>query len=218
MTVALLAGGPSLTMEQFDLVGAARAADRLRVIAINDSYLLAPWADVHYAADAKWHRWHTEGVDKPLLRLSAAEVRGRWLSFPGQKCTTHTAASAVPEAVHVMPCRDFSPQSSTVSLDPAVLMSGRHGGFQALNMAILAGASTILLLGYDACDGAAGERHFHGRHPVETDSPARRYATFRESFRLAQDDIRAAGVRVVNCSLVSSIDTFEKRPFEEMLA
>jgi hypothetical protein len=63
-TVVCIAGGPSLTKEQLELVRAARERDAVRVIVINDAYLIAPWADVLYFADARWAKWHVQGVDK----------------------------------------------------------------------------------------------------------------------------------------------------------
>lgn len=210
MTVAALAGGPSLTPQAFEMVRAAREADRLRVIAINDSYLLAPWADVHYAADAKWHRWHTDGIAKPALGLRPEDVRARWAAFMGQKCTIQPSEKYVPDSVHVMRNRDHPYYGKGLSLDPDYLVTGKHGGFQVLNLAILAGATRILLLGYDASNSQAGARHWHGSHPIETDSPEQRYQTFRQSFIDSQHEIAATGVAVLNCSPTSRIDTFPK--------
>lgn len=217
----LLAGGPSLTEEQFEAVRVARETDGVRAIAINDSYLRAPWADVHYAADAKWHRWHTEGIEKPLIGLTAADVRERWAAFAGQKCTAQSSAAAVPDAVHVMRCREFSAQTipllePAISNDPTVLMSGRHSGFQALNLAILAGATTIILLGYDAKRGADGRPHWHGDHPTPSPADAT-YPEFRRAFSAAENDIVAAGVRVINCSPGSAIESFPKMALEDAL-
>lgn len=219
LTVALLGGGPSLTLEQFELAGEARHADRIRAIAVNDAYLLAPWADVHYAADAKWHRWHAEGIAKPLLHLSAAEVYGRWKAFPGQKCTIENAGGhVVGEDVHVLRNRDIETgPHAGLSSDRGALATGRHGGFQALNLAILAGASKILLLGYDAKRGPDGATHFHGSHPITAPAEAA-FAEFRRSFSAAQRDIEAAGVQVLNCSPNSSIETFPKMELQEALA
>jgi len=218
-TVALLGGGPSLTIEQFEMVGEARKADRLRVIAVNDSYLLAPWADLHYAADAKWHRWHNEGIAKPQLHLSAAEVSGRWAAFPGQKCTIENCGGhVVDESVHIMRNHDLAAgPHAGLSKDPGALATGRHSGFQALNLAILAGASKVLLLGYDARRGADGSTHFHGDHPVTAPAEAA-FAEFRRSFSAAQADIEAAGVKVLNCSPGSAIDAFPKVSLQEALA
>lgn len=219
LTVVLLGGGPSLTLEQFEQAGEARHADRVRAIAINDSYLLAPWSDLHYAADAKWHGWHNEGIAKPLLHLSAAEVRGRWLAFPGQKCTIQNAGGhVVDETVHVLRNRDLKTgPHAGLSDDPGALATGRHGGFQALNLAILAGASKILLLGYDAKRGADGATHWHGEHIVTSPAEAA-YAEFKRSFSSAQAAIEAAGVLVLNCSPNSAIDTFPKMDLQEALS
>lgn len=211
----LLAGGSSLNAEQFELVRGAREADRVRVIAINDSYLLAPWADVHYAADAKWHRWHTAGIEKPALGLTAAEVRERWARFGGQKCTIQTTERAVPDAVHVLRNQTYPRLDYGLSLNPRELATGKHGGFQALNLAILARPSLILLLGYDYRTGPKGEVHWHGDHP--TPSATSSYPEFRRAFTLAEREIEAAGVKVINCSPGSWLDSFEKMPLRHAL-
>ena len=52
-TVVVIATGPSLTAEDVDY-----CRGKARVIAINDAYTLAPWADALYATDAKWWHWH----------------------------------------------------------------------------------------------------------------------------------------------------------------
>lgn len=219
LTVAILAGGPSLNRGQFDLVREAREADRVRVIAINDSYLLAPWADVHYAADVKWHRWHTEGIDKPELGLKAADVRARWAAYIGQKCSIQPSADHVPAAVHIIRNRDHPDNTNGLSLDPNFIVTGRHGGFQALNIAILAGAAKVLLLGYDARLGTAGETHWHGDHPTAGRQPSQSsYDTFRRAFTEAENAIAATGVKVLNCSPISAIETFPRVPLEEALA
>lgn len=219
MTVAILAGGPSLTREQFAMVRSGREADRLRVIAINDAYLLAPWADVHYAADAKWHKWHTDGIAKPLLGLRAEDVRVRWASFGGQRCTIQPTEPHVPKSVHVLRNRDHPNLGVGLSLDPKFLVTGSHGGFQCLNLAILAGASRVLLLGYDARLSDAGAAHWHGEHPVAGGSPAAStHQAFRNAFIKSQDAIKATGVEVLNCSPISTIDTFPKVNLDLALA
>lgn len=216
--VALLAGGPSLTPDLFRLVAGARAAGRVRVIAINDSYLLAPWADVSYAADVKWHRWHTAGIEKPLLGLTAVQVRDAWATFAGEKCSIQPSAEHVPDAVHILRNRHdpYHGPRAEISRDPEFLVTGRHGGFQALNIAILAGARAVLLLGYDACLGEDGRPHWHGEHPVPSRAEDS-YQAFRRSFSEAHADIIATGAQVLNCSLSSRIDTFAKVSFPEAI-
>jgi hypothetical protein len=48
-TAVLVASGPSLCPSDVD-----RVRGRARVIAVNDGYRLAPWADVLYACDRRW--------------------------------------------------------------------------------------------------------------------------------------------------------------------
>lgn len=211
-TVVLLGGGPSFTDEQLSLVRDARAADEVRVIAINDAYLRAPWADVCYAADSKWHTWHGAGVAKPKLGLTAAEVRERWASFRGQKCGIDTAEPYLPDNVHML--RVAPHDIRGLSTDPLVLATGRHdgyaghGGFQALNLATLSATKRILLVGFDGRPDGRGATHWHGEHAVPT--PADVWPHIQRSFSCAENQLVAAGVRVINCSPKTAIDTFTK--------
>jgi hypothetical protein len=194
----LIAGGPSLTQAQVDMVRDAR----VRSIAINDAYRLAPWADVNYFADAEWFRWHK---DKPEFK-----------AFAGVKCSMQSAHAYIDdESVHLVRNKHFPVHGYGLSADPECLVTGRHSGFQALNMAILAGAKRVLLLGYDGQASKEGKRHFFGDHPrIEPDSV---YEMFRRSFSQAEKSIEKSGVEVINCSPGSAIDTFRKADLEETL-
>jgi len=201
-TVVLLGGGPSLTIEQVQAVYARHAADELRCIAINDSYLLAPWADVLYAADPRWHGWHA--------------VRESFKSFGGLKCSIQNpGADLFSDSVHVLRNRDHPYHGSGLSLDPDAISTGRNGGWQALNIAILAGARKVVLLGFDGKPAADGKTHFHAGHPTPT--PLAAYEEYRRAFSAGENAIKAAGVRVINCSPGSAIDSFEKLTLEEAL-
>lgn len=210
----IIACGPSLTLEQVALVEAHRGA--AGVIAVNDAYLVAPWADVHYAADSHWHKWHTEGIAKPTLGLFAADVRELWASFRGQKCTIQNSGSNVTDdAVHMLKNRDHPVHGLGLSLDPHYLVTGRNSGFQALNLAVLAGAKEIILLGFDGAPNAAGKDHFHGGHPRPT--PPAAYPLYRQAMSAAEGSLKEAGVEVINCTPGSQIDSFPKRALEEVL-
>ena len=67
-TFVLVASGPSLTQEQVDY-----CRGKAKVIAVNDNYLMVPWADYLYFADRKWLAWHK---DNPEFK-----------AFKGQKVT-----------------------------------------------------------------------------------------------------------------------------------
>lgn len=216
--VVLIGGGTSLSMDDVELARQAHAAGELRCVAVNDAYLIAPWADVHYAADSKWHRWHTQGVAKPKLDLTAEEVRAQWAAFEGQKCTIQNSGANVDDDnVHMLRNKTFPDHSVGLSLDPQALITGRNSGFQAFNLSTLAGGTTIFLLGYDGRPSVdSQESHWHGGHP--TAMPILVYPEFRKSFSAAEHDLKQAGVRVINCSMMSVIASFPKKPFSAALA
>jgi hypothetical protein len=214
-TVAILGGGPSLTMDQVETVRMANMAGLLQCIAVNDSYLAAPWADLLYAADAKWHEWHRQGIAKPALGLNAAQVALLFKSFAGQKCSIATQQNRITdEATHVLKNKNGNKHGSGISLDPQYIVTGRQSGYQALNVAILAGASNVLLLGFDG-KVLDGRTHWHGGHPETTQAGA--WQSYARAWTDGQHAIRATGVRIINCSLQSSIGLFEKMPLEQAL-
>ena len=86
---------------------------------MNDSYLLAPWADIHYASDPRWHAWHTAGVPKPALGLTAEDVRERWAA-----CREQHAVRAVPAA------------AAADSPSPAPAAGARHAPAPAVGAAV----------------------------------------------------------------------------------
>ena len=214
-TAVLIGTGPSLTAMQCAQARVKHTDGRLKSVAINDAYLWAPWADVHYAADAKWHKWHTEGIDKPLLGMTAAQVRDAWAGFAGQKCSIYHGGDDIADNVHLLRNQTYPRLSYGLSDDPARLVTGWHSGFQALNLAILAGAKTILLMGFDGKPSKEGRTHFFGEHPSPT-NPAI-FEHMRRSFSAVENDLKARGVRVINCSPGSVIDSFEKMTIEQAL-
>lgn len=212
-TVVIIGGGPSVTKEDVELVRVARRDKHVRCIAVNDAYLLAPWADVQYAADARWHKWHTQGIAR--LDMTAGQVRDAWRSFMGQKCSIEADDQEVfaYEDVYVLRNRDHPNQGWGLSTDPRALATGRNSGFQALNLATLAGASRVLLLGFDGKPG--DQAHWFGEHPAPT--PVSAYELYREAMSRAELDLSRLGVEVINCSMRSAIDSFPKKPLSEVL-
>lgn len=203
----LIAGGPSLNAEQVELVRIAHLKNTVHCIAVNDAYLLAEFADISYFADHHWWRWHTDGIAMPLLGLRADQVCARWAAFAGQKCTIENSGQNVTdEAVHILKNAHGKIHGVGLSSDPRALVTGRNSGFQALNLAILAGAKKVILLGFDGRVGADGKTHWFGGHPRPTPSAA--YPLYRQAMLAAVRDIDATGVRVINCSPGSAIDSF----------
>ena len=184
-TVLCVGGGPSVKRE---IVESARG--RCRVITVNNSYELAPWADAMYFADSQWWRWHK---DRPAYK-----------SFPGPKITIESTGQTVkPEepGVHVL----GNGGGSGFSDVPHMINTGSNSGFQVMNIAYLAGAKLILLLGYDMkFHGRLS--HWHGDHPTKT--PEVTYRNYAKRFASAVPQMNRAGVDVANCSPGSLIGNF----------
>lgn len=111
--------------------------------------------------------------------------------------------------MHLLRNRNFPHNGTGLSLDSEYLVTGSNSGYQALNLAVLAGASKIILIGYDGNTPKRGEKtHWFGDHPRR--EPDAVFSLYVRSFREGAAAIKAAGVRVINCSPGSAIDAFEK--------
>ena len=186
-TVAIFASGPSLTPEDVEYC-------RSRVdgaIAINTTRELAPWATVLYAADAKWWKWNKGAQDFQGLRFSVNRDAAKW---PGVQILKRGPRQGL-------------------SLDPTTLCLGQNSGYQAINVAVLMGATKILLLGYDM-QRTNGVAHWHGEHPDKSRSA---YAEFLRCYPSLLEPLKAAGVTVVNCSRVTALNCFQKIALEDAL-
>lgn len=179
-TFAILAGGPSLTIEQVNAV-----KGKCRVIAVNNTYQLAPWADVLYGCDRKWWAWHTDAAQ-----------------FEGIKVTM--SPPVITPDVHLI--RNAGTEG--LCLDRDGLATGRNGGYQAINLAVHLGAKRILLLGFDM--KAQGDRmHWHKEHEIPT--PKTVCKRWLDLFNTISDPLKAQGVEVINCTPGSALKVFPKR-------
>jgi len=186
-TFVCIGGGPSLTTADVDAVhGWAR------VIAINDAYLLAPWADVLYACDAKWWTWH-HGVP----------------SFGGPKYSIESSDPVTFPEVQVLKNTGIT----GLELDPTGLRTGINSGYQAINLAVHLGASRIVLLGYDM-RAVGAHAHFDGYWPARAGAP---YNTFLRLFPTIVEPLKTRGIAVINCTPGSALRCFPLKPLQDVL-
>ena len=187
-TIVCVGTGPSLTQADVDF-----CRGKARVIAVNDAYRLAPWADVLYACDGRWWDWH-KGVK---------EFRG--LKF-GMTIRKHLHADVI---------RLRNAGSKGLCLESDGLCTGRNSGYQAINLAVHLGAARILLLGYDMTRDRNGRSHFFGEHPRQgLPSP---YPAFRQMFPTLVKPLAQLGIEVINCTQATALETFPKQPLDEAL-
>jgi hypothetical protein len=90
---------------------------------------------------------------------------------------------------------------------------GCNGGYAALNLAVLLGASPIYLLGYDMVQGVDKAKvWWHDGYPKDGQSSAI-YDLFKGEFKShagAFQKVKESGVDIVNLNLQSGLDVFRK--------
>ena len=184
-TVALLGGGPSLTQAQVDLL-----RGRCGVIAINNAYELAPWADLLYFCDEKWWRWHHE---KPGYK-----------AFAGIKVTLEN-----PKVIAAEPAVKSVQNLGRNGLCEFRhgLHTGKNGGYQAIDLAVHLGAKRILLLGYDMRPAEDGRLQWHKGHPIKG-NPRQYEEHMLPMFPSLVQPLAKRGVEVLNCTPKSALKVF----------
>lgn len=194
-SVAIVASGPSMKKVDVSVL-----KDRIHVIAIKRTVELCPWAEVCYGCDAPW--WlHENGLPNfhGIKLFHGAQAANRW-----------------PDLRKV----DIDIKANTVLVDkPLRIGNGGNSGFQALNLAIQFGAKDIILLGFDCATPNQHDLHWYGRNQwANANNPMQsNFNTWLKGFDSAKKDIDRLGVEVVNCSAVSSINTFRKAPLNETM-
>lgn len=163
------------------------------MIAINDAYRLAPWADTLYGCDGQWWKWH-----------------GGVPSFTGPKYALQRDAQQWP-GVTVL----HNTGIEGLERRPHGLRNGRNGGYQAINLAVHYGATRIVLLGYDMQALGRGPTHWFGEHPNGGRSP---YDSMAATFPSLIEPLRSLGVTVVNASRETALTCFPRVSLAEALA
>jgi hypothetical protein len=202
-TVAILASGPSMNRETAEAV-----RGKCRVIAVNNQGIdtldsetkqmvpaFAPWADVLFAADAKW--WHT--------------YQDRALKFAGLKVCVRPN----------LPWKEIYSlqQSKQITFDPnpKCLVGGGNSGYMALHLAVHFGAKRVLLCGYDMRDGLGKKRHWFGNHPSKLNARGA-YATWKTAFGRLAPVLQKMGVEVLNCTPQTALTCFRRVSLQEALS
>lgn len=185
-TAVVIGTGPSLTQAQINY-----CRDKARVIAINDAYKLAPWADTLWGCDGKWWRWHSNTATK----------------FAGDRITLDPM---VPASL-----ANLMNNTGREGFDdrPWCVRTGANGGYQGVCLAALRGAVKILLVGFDH-RGEPGQSHFFGDHPDRLISP---YDLFIRQWRTLVEPMTALGIEIINCTPGSALDVWNIEPLEDVL-
>ncbi len=160
------------------------------VICCNSSFLLAPWAEILFFADARWYRDNEWCLDRHLgwRKVTRRPPPGR------PKFPIHTI-----RAEH----------RGGLSLNPTTIF-WRNSGHMALNLAVHLGAARVILVGVDMVT-TAKKQNFHTLHSRPTNVDA--FKTWRDDFELARPVLDKLNVSVLHANANSAVRSF---PFCEL--
>lgn len=155
-------------------------------VVTNTSFRLAPWADILFGFDSKWWRQYLPEVREVF--------KGRLL------CNSQIASNLGVETTYASTWfRGFG-----------------NSGACAISLAVGAGATRIVLLGFDCGFGLSGQKHWHGDHPAGFTNCAS-IAKWPKQFDQVAEYARSKGVHVVNASRQTILRCFEQQTLERAL-
>jgi len=186
-TCFIVGGGPSV--QDVDL-------DRLRgrkVIVLNVSYRVCPWADVLFFGDTRIWNEHRPEIEK----------------FGGLIVT----ASALARAKHIKRMRKTKPPG--LAPNPFEVIMHRTSFAAAINLAVHFGCARIVLIGCDGGPDKNGRTHHHKPHPWPQKAGC--WAEQRADLLSLVKPLRKRGVEVVNCSPRSTHDFWPRMSLADYL-
>lgn len=188
--MAIAASGPSLAVDDLE-----RLRGKLPLIAVNNVASLAPWAALLYACDGKWWDAYPE----------------IWQPFRGERWTQDRDAATRYGLRWIEGREGFG-----ISTDRGVIHYGRNSGFQAMNLAALAGARRIVLTGFDMrLDRGT---HWHGDHGRGLHNPTDiTVERWRRAFDEARVGLDYLGCEVVNATKRTALDCFPRVDLEAVI-
>lgn len=199
-TVFVVGGGSSVRYQP---------TDRLRgrkVIAINSSYEVAPFADFLFFGDHRWHEEHRWRAGFKDYLKSGGEVVT--VSYPSR-------GDYLRKLDRITPSKEKADGLTTTRTG----LSSQRTSFQgAINLAAMLGANRIVLLGLDGTRGVDGKTHHHTDHkwPM-TDKAEKIWQKQLVQLRLIVEPLKQRGVQVFNTSPISKVKLWPFVRLERLL-
>ena len=193
------ATGPSLTSNAAWLIRLARWFGPFSVVTVSDAHRLIPTADALYSCDASWWKAHQGAKD-----------------FKGERWSSHGLDDKTNDKLECAAEWDLKlcggRHGVGFSTNPAHIHYGSNSGFQAVNLAMLKGATAIVLAGFDMRP-VDGRIHFFGDHP-----PGLRNGGSYEGFIKAFEQANPPPVPIINGTPGSALSAFPIMPLGDALA
>lgn len=182
--VAIIGGGPSLTLGQVRQIGLARAQDKIRVIAINDAIYPCWFADQNHGSDKRW--WDkNRGVPAYRGIKTSLEITG----YHDVRTLKNTGLEGFDDT-------------------PGCIRGGCNSGYQAVHLAAQLGAHRIIIVGFDFSDDGA-KSHWFGPHGPGMDLHSNT-ENWRRNFSGLTDELARRKIAVVNATIKSTITWLPK--------
>ncbi|EKF39909.1 hypothetical protein NA8A_23494 [Nitratireductor indicus C115] len=169
---------------------------RAKVIAINNSWQLVPWADILYACDfAWWERYR--GVPE----------------FEGLKLSVDASACRRPWGIQKVGLNKHDDGLELMKLG-TVGWAG-NSGFHCLNLAVQMWPAKIILVGFDMRVDLG--LHWHGPHKGLNNPSQRNVERWRRCMDAVAGAIREFGIEVINASPTSALKNYPKMGLMEAM-
>lgn len=189
-TVFIIAGGPSVTQEQVDKLKGRR------VIAINSSCYIAPWADILFFSDSRWFNSNKDAIKK----------------FAGRVVSVSNAL--IPSILHLRKVPVSTKDPVVFQTDPQAVTVKRTSLTGGINLGWhLNGGAPEVLLGADGKRGVDGRPSHHKPH--EWAPKPGSWDDQRKDLEIIAAALKPLGAKIFNTNPDSAFRMF---PFEKLEA
>jgi hypothetical protein len=189
----IIAGGPSAKDYDYQ-----NFRDAGKFIVVNNSWALAPWADVILCADGRWWGFYYQDIKE----------------LPAIKVTLDQATATHYPQVHLLKLIR-SKRTLLVDEPGTVGLLGNSGSY-ALNLAVQFKCKKIILCGFDF--HINNGMHWHGKHVKGLNNPlAVRLEHWRKLLDHEAGTLQKLGVEVINASKISALQKYPKISLGETL-
>ena len=203
-TVAILAGGPSMTRAQCDLVRGTNWV----AITINETWQLAAWAAILYGCDWQW--WQSKAP--PVSDFDGLRVVGTVTQIRGK-------AQYPPEMAWQEPILNYIPVKAGMHTPlwtgPAV-GAGSNSAFQVANWVARCGVARLVLLGVD-CHSPNVHWHNGHTHPEATNQKPSLMESWIRAWKNAAPEYKDRGIEIINCSPGSALKWFPRADLADVV-
>ena len=172
------------------------------VIGVNVAFQIGDWIDLVFFGDSGFFLQHQKELAK----------------FPGLKVSTHPKTRDVNWVKFI--AKD-SNHPKGISSNPKMISWNSNSGAAAISVAAHAGASRIILLGFDMKLNTTNDKHWHTLYgsPDKSDPQRKRKMPFRRhllGFPEIAKDAKRMGIEILNISPDSAINCFRKVTVKEL--